>query len=161
LKLSKYSGSKVNLYLCCHEGMEGIKCILPLIRSFGIRIDSVEWSTHSPAALLLVNTFQLPMNRRMIWPQSSSCCLRDEKVILLLPVFQPQTVQSVATHNTACTPHLKYLSSAQYLDDISLWSPFSYSFSVALSVGVADCYYRESSFVFRWGRRTEILLSAT
>jgi hypothetical protein len=37
-----------------------------------------------------------------------------------LPVFEPQTVQSVATHNTDCTQHLKYLSTAQYRDDVSL-----------------------------------------
>jgi len=33
--------------------------------------------------------------------------------------------------------------------------------SIALSVGAADCYYRESSFVFRWGKRTQIFLPAT
>jgi hypothetical protein len=59
---------------------------------------------------------------------------------LLLPVFEPRTVHSVAKHNAVCTPHLKYLSTAQYNDYASLQSHVCYSMSVALSVGAADCY---------------------
>jgi hypothetical protein len=62
--------------------------------------------------------------------------LWEEKYLLLPPVFEPRTVQSTATHNTACTPHLKYLSKAHYRDDVSLRLPVGYSLSVALSVGI-------------------------
>jgi len=37
--------------------------------------------------------------------------------LFTLDLFEPWTVQSVATHNTDCTPHLKYLSTAQYRDE--------------------------------------------
>jgi len=64
---------------------------------------------------------------------------------LIVPIFEPRKVHSVATHNSDSTAHLKYPLTAQYLDNVSLWSPVSYSLSVALSVGAADCYYRDSS----------------
>ena len=83
------------------------------------------------------------MNRRLGRPQSLSGRLWEEKALFFLPVFEPRTIPSVATHYTDCTPHLKYLSTAQYRDDLSLWSPVGYSLSVALLFGVEDCIYRE------------------
>jgi hypothetical protein len=42
----------------------------------------------------------------------------EEKLLLLLLVFEPRNFQSVAKHNSAYSPHLKYLSTAQYHDDL-------------------------------------------
>jgi len=97
------------------------------------------------------------MTWRLGRPQSLSGRLWEEKALLLLPVFKPRTVQSVATHNTDCTPHLKYLSTAQYRDGWSLWSTVGYSLSVALSValsvGIAQfhvpCYSATRFFIFK------------
>ena len=88
--------------------------------------------------------------------RSGSCGL--EKGLLTLTVFERRTVHSVATHYTACTPHLKYLSTAKYRDDVTLLSLVGYSLSVGLSVGAADCYYRDSSFLFRWDKRMQFFL---
>jgi len=64
---------------------------------------------------------------------------KQNLTILLLSLFEPRNVQSVATHNTAFTHYLKYLSTAKYRNVVLLWSMVGYSLSVALSVGAADC----------------------
>ena len=82
------------------------------------------------------------MNRRLGGPQRRSGQCGQAQALLSLTVFEPRTVQSVATQNTDYTPHLKYLSTVQYRDDVSLWTPVGNRLSVVLSVGAADCYYR-------------------
>jgi hypothetical protein len=123
------------------KDIAGTRSILSLIRTLGNRVDSVEWSTHVPATFPpLVSSLRYP-----VWTQEPCWTSMRNENSLLLPVFEPRTVQSVATHDTQSTPYMKFLSAAQYNDVVSLLSPVGYSLSVALSVGAADCYYRESS----------------
>jgi hypothetical protein len=82
------------------------------------------------------------------------------KPLLLLPVREPRTVQSVATHNTDGSPQVKYIPKEQYRNDVSCDQTVGYSLLVALSVGAANCYYRENYFVFWWGKRIQFFLSS-
>jgi len=92
---------------------------VPLIRTLDNRTDSVEWSTHIPAALPLLNTPHCPITCRLGRPQNLSERSWEEKVLLVLPVFETRNVHSVAKHNSDYTPRLKYLSTVQYRDDLS------------------------------------------
>ena len=62
-----------------------------------------------------LKTLPFPLNIRLSGPQGLSGRCGQAITILLLPVSERRTVQSVVTHNTDCTPHTKYLSTEKYL----------------------------------------------